>query len=162
MTLTPESRSALHELLDLSLNSDNNAATVFFDVSAHCGSIQVNIHEGGWVADIGPTKSFWISPSVDETAAEKTLNEVKEFLAQCKPKSDADKKAERIAYLRAELAEAEREVAEEILAEPQDWADQPPPPEEHENEFSVHPGVVKARHQAEQSREEVFFERRGE
>lgn len=110
MNLTPESRAALHELLDISLNTPREVATVMFGSSAHCGVITVDIHLGGWKEGVGATRSWWII--LDGTnLPEKALAEVREYLSQDNMADIlAAKRADKVALLKSELAQLEAAV----------------------------------------------------
>lgn len=104
---------AIHELLDISLNTPREVADVFFAINPQCHNGDIRIFTGGWEADSDPDFRAAFYYGEKEEADNITLLEnVKEFLSP--ENAAARKKARnksRIATLRAQLEAAEKESA---------------------------------------------------
>lgn len=108
MNLTHESRTAIHEILDLALNTPRDKADIFFSTSPHCDVIQVDVHPFGWKQDVGPAETFWMSFNMENQPAQKTLEELRAYLsAENLEKIALRIKTDRISKLRSELSEME-------------------------------------------------------
>lgn len=112
MTIPTTSREALHAILDLALDTENETASIFFSTSPHCGVVNVDVHTSGWKQGVGPDFQLWISDKSEFDTSEKALAQLQAHLEpENLARIAAEKRKKRVETLRQQLADARKEIA---------------------------------------------------